>query len=129
MLRLAAAVFLVLHGVVHGWYVVLSQGWVEVEEQMGWTGHSWLLSSVLPRETVLALGSVSYVLVALGFVAAGVGVALDRPWWRPVLVGSALVSTAVIVALWDGEFDLLVEKGAVGVLINLALVAYVLAVG
>ena len=127
MLRLAAAVFLALHGFVHLWYVVLSQGWVEVEDQMGWSGHSWLCSSVLPRETVLTLGSVGYVLVALGFAAAAVGLATGRDWWRPALVAAAALSTLVIVALWDGQFDLLVEKGAVGILINVALVAYVFA--
>lgn len=37
MLRLGIGVFLALHGLVHLWYVVLSQGWVEVEDQMGTT--------------------------------------------------------------------------------------------
>jgi signal peptidase I len=32
MLGLAVAVFLVLRGFVHPWYVVLSQGWVEMED-------------------------------------------------------------------------------------------------
>lgn len=36
MRRFAVGLFLVLHGLVHGWYVVLSQGWAEVEDQMGW---------------------------------------------------------------------------------------------
>lgn len=47
ILGLAVAVFLVLHGLVHLWYVVLSQGWVEMEDAMGWNGQSWLLSDQL----------------------------------------------------------------------------------
>ena len=123
MLGLAVAVFLVLHGLVHLWYVVLSQGWVEVEDAMGWNGRSWLLSDLLAEGTVLSLASVLYVLVAVGFLAGGVGYALGRDWATPVLVGAAVLSTVVLVAMWDGRFDLLVEKGVVGVAINVALVA------
>ena len=44
-----------------------------------------------------------------------------------MVIGAAVLSTLVIVTMWDGRFELLVEKGAVGVLINIGLVAYVLA--
>ncbi|SER86824.1 hypothetical protein [Natrinema salaciae] len=125
MVRVFGGVFLILHGVVHVWYVVLSQGWVEVEDQMGWNGHSWLLSSLLSEGTILSLASVAYVAVTVGFVLGGLGYAFDRSWWPPVVVGSAILSTLVLLAMWDGGFDLLVEKGAAGVLINLALVLLV----
>jgi hypothetical protein len=123
ILRLAVAVFLVLHGLVHLWYVVLSQGWVEVEDAMGWNGQSWLLSDLLAEGTILSLASVLYVLVAVGFLAGGVGYGLSRDWATPVLVGTAVLSTVVLVVMWDGRFDLLVEKGVVGVAINVAVVA------
>ncbi|WP_436926075.1 hypothetical protein [Halosimplex amylolyticum] len=123
ILRLAVAVFLALHGLVHLWYVVLSQGWVEVEDAMGWNGQSWLLSDLLAEGTILSLASVLYVLVAAGFLAGGVGYGLDRDWATPVLVGAAVLSTVVLVVMWDGRFDLLVEKGVVGVAINVAVVA------
>ena len=123
MLGFAVAVFLVLHGLVHLWYVVLSQGWVEMEDAMGWNGRSWLLSDLLTEGTVLSLASVLYVLVAVGFLAGGVGYALDRDWATAVLVGAAVLSTVLLVAMWDGQFDLLVEKGVVGVAINVAVVA------
>lgn len=122
MLRLGVGVFLALHGLVHLWYVALSRGWVEVEEQMGWNGRSWLLSSSLPEATILSLASALYVVVGAAFVAGGVGYALGRDWATPVLLGAAALSTVVLVAMWDGEFDLLVEKGVLGVLINLAVV-------
>jgi hypothetical protein len=47
MLRFLIGIFIVLHGLVHLWYVVLSQGLVEFEPEMGWTGESWLLSRLL----------------------------------------------------------------------------------
>lgn len=124
MFDLALGVFLVLHGLVHLWYVVLSQGWVKIEEQMGWNGYSWLLSPILPTGTILSLASVLYVAVALGFVAGGVGYVLDRDWATTVLVATAALSTVVLLAMWDGKPDLLVEKGVLGVLINLVVVAY-----
>ena len=123
MLGLAVAIFLVLHGLVHLWYVVLSLGWVEVEDAMGWNGQSWLLSDLLAEGTILSLASVLYVLIAVGFFAGGAGYGLSRDWATPVLVGAAVLSTIVLVAMWDGRFDLLIEKGVVGVAINVAVVA------
>jgi hypothetical protein len=120
--NIVVGVFLALHGLVHVWYVVLSQGWVEVEDAMGWNGHSWLLSGSLSEGTILSIASVVYVLVTIGFVAGGVGYALQEDWRSPVLIGSAVLSTLMLVTMWDGAFDLLVEKGIVGVLINVALV-------
>ena len=109
-------------GFVHLWYVVLSQGWVEMEDAMGWNGRSWLLSDLLAEGTVLSLASVLYVLVAVGFLVGGVGYALGRDWTTPVLVGTAVLSTVVLVAMWDGRFDLLIEKGVGGVAINVVVV-------
>lgn len=126
MLRLAAAVFLGLHGLVHLWYVVLSNGWVEAEEGMGWNGHSWLLSPLLSEGSVLTLASVWYVAVALAFVAGGVGYALEQDWAVAVLVAAAAASTVMLVAMWDGRPDLLVEKGIVGVAINVAVASLLL---
>ncbi len=126
MLRLLAGVFLGLHGLVHLWYVVLSQGWIEVEDAMGWNGQSWLLSPVLDSGIILSVASVLYVLVTLGFVAGGIGYALGREWSSTVLIGAAILSTVLLLAMWDGEPDLLVEKGLLGVLINVGLVAYLI---
>lgn len=124
--NLLIGVFLALHGVVHLWYVVLSQGWVEVEDAMGWNGHSWLLSGSLADGTILSIATVVYVVVTLGFVVGGVGYALQTDWRSPVLIGAAILSTIMLVTMWDGQFDLLVEKGIVGVAINVAIVGALL---
>lgn len=117
-------VVLALHGLVHLWYVVLSRGWVEDEEAMGWNGESWLLTGILPEAYVLDVASLLYVVVAAGFIGGGIGVALFRGWATPVLVGSAVLSTAVIVVLWDGRFEQLTEKGGVGVLVNVVVIGW-----
>lgn len=118
--------FLALHGLVHLWYVVLSQGWVEVEDAMGWNGHSWLLSGTVAEGTILTIATLVYVVVTLGFVVGGVGYALQADWRSPVLIAAAVLSTLMLVTMWDGGFDLLVEKGVLGVLINVALVGVLL---
>jgi len=47
MIRVLSGVFFVLHGLVHLWYVVLSQRLVAFQADMGWTGESWLLTGPL----------------------------------------------------------------------------------
>ena len=126
---IALGVFIVLHGLVHAWYVVLSRGWVDDDEAVGWNGRSWLLSGALSEGTVLDLASVLYALVAGGFVLGGVGFLLSSAWWEAVVVGSAVLSAAVILGMWDGRATQLVEKGAVGVLIDVGLVGWLLVAG
>lgn len=117
---------LALHGLVHAWYVVLSRDWVEYEEAMGWNGESWLLTRALPQELVLDVASVLYVVVAVGFVVGGLGYALAQEWATSVLVASAVLSSVVIVLMWDGRFDQLTEKGAIGVLVNAVVLGWML---
>ncbi|MFT4931274.1 MAG: hypothetical protein ACI91T_001149 [Natronomonas sp.] len=124
--NLLVGTFLAFHGLVHLWYVVLSQGWVTVEDATGWNGHSWLLSGSLAESTILSIASVVYVLVTVGFVVGGVGYALQSDWRSPVLIAAALLSTLMLVIMWDGRFDVLVEKGIVGLAINVALVGALL---
>ena len=120
------AVFVILHGLVHLWYVVISRGWVEAEDAMGWNGRSWLLSGTVSTERLLGVASVLYVGVAIGFAAAAVGFLLSTPWWRPALAGSALLSIIVIVVMWDGRRVQLIEKGLLGVAIDIGLIAWAL---
>ena len=47
MLAFWSGLFIVLHGLVHLWYVVLSQKLVAFQPEMGWVGRSWLLTNVL----------------------------------------------------------------------------------
>lgn len=129
MLRISMAIFIVLHGLVHLWYVVLSQRLVAFQPEMGWSGHSWLFSSLLGEEPTRTLASVLYALAAIVFIASGVGIFIRAEWWRAVLVGSALFSSAVILLFWDGEMSRLVEKGVLGLAINVVLLAALLGFG
>jgi len=72
------------------------------------------------------LASISLVLAALGFLVGGLGLAIQQPWWRPVIVGSATFSILLFFLLWDGKLQALDDKGGVGILINLAILVVVL---
>ena len=65
-------------------------------------------------------------LVAVGFAASGIGIIARMPWWRQVIVGSALFSTAIFVLFWDGAAQHLDSKGAVAIMINIAILIVVL---
>lgn len=121
MLKYLIGLLLILHGVVHLWYVVLSRGLVEFQPEMGWTGRSWLLSHVLSEGTTSLLASGLYVLATVGFVLGGVGYLAQLGWWPSVVMGSAIVSTIVIALFWDGSWDMVVQKGLIGVAINVAI--------
>lgn len=126
MVRALFGVFVILHGLVHLWPVVLSQELVVYRPEMGWTGESWLLTSLIGDRATRLLAGVAYAIGALVFCAGAVGLLVGAGWWRPVVVGSAALSAAVIVVFWDGRGGLLVEKGLIGLLIDLAILVPIL---
>ncbi|MDZ7844641.1 MAG: hypothetical protein U5K99_07570 [Anaerolineales bacterium] len=124
MVNLLFKIMIILHGLVHFWYVTLGMGWVDFQSEMGWTGKSWLLSgfmsSDLPR--VLAVGF--YGISAVLFSAAGLGMILGFDVAQKWLWVPALISAAAVVIFWDGQTGMLVEKGVLGLMISLGLAFY-----
>lgn len=120
MLRFLFGLFIVLHGLVHLWYFTLSQRLVEFQAEMGWNGKSWVLSNPLGDSTCRPLASFVYVLATIAFVTSGVGIFTNASWLRPVLIGSAIFSSVGILLFWDGDMRMLVQKGLIGLLINVA---------
>ncbi|MGD2166423.1 MAG: hypothetical protein PVH50_12945 [Anaerolineae bacterium] len=129
MVRLLTGIFVVLHGLIHLWYVVLSQGLVEFQADMGWTGESWLLSGLLGDSAVRSMAAPLYALATVGFVAGGVGMLGRHDWWRTIVVGAAALSTATVILFWDGHVSMIVQKGLIGLLIDVGLLIALLLVG
>jgi hypothetical protein len=96
---------------------------------MTWPDDSWALSRLFGDRVTRGLTSITFILVAMGFVAGGVGLIFNQPWWHPIVVGAAAVSSVMIILLWDGKPHKLDNQGGVGLLINLALLALLLIVG
>lgn len=127
MLMLVVGAFLVLHGLVHLLYFGQSWRLFELQSGLSWPDNSWALSGLVGDEATRVLASVACALAALGFVVGGAGVLFRQPWWRPVVVGSAALSAAIFILLWDGGVQRLDAKGGVGLLIGVAMLAAVLA--
>ena len=118
-MRTLVAVFLILHGIFHLWYVTVSLRLIEYKSWMGWSGESWLLTSRLGDGGARTIGAVLYSLAAMGFVASGVGLLMEGPWFRPVLIGSVVFSLIATLLFWDGKNStmMFVEILILGVLI------------
>jgi hypothetical protein len=118
--------FLLLHGLVHGWFVVLAAGLVNFKSNMGWTGESWLLS-VLFQPAILRFSAVIlYSLSGLLFGAGAVGVYATATWKMQFLIAGAILSSTTIILFFDGNLQMLVQKGLIGLIINVYLIFYIL---
>lgn len=114
-------IFIILHGLVHMWYVTLSQGWVALQAEMGWTGESWLLGSVFESATSRFLATILYSLAAIIFVVSGAGLIARQELARTWMIIASGISAGTILIFWDGSLNMPVEKGLIGFLISAGL--------
>jgi len=126
MWRTLAGVFLVLHGLVHAWYVVLAQELVPFEPAMGWTGRSWALTSWLGEPTTRMFATVWYGLAGIAFVVGGIAVLAQAAWWRPALAVASIISALAIAVFLGGSGEMLMQKGVIGLAISLVTLAVAL---
>ncbi len=119
-------VFMVLHGLVHLLYFGQSARYFELRPGMVWPDGAWAFSTLLSNEMARKLASIALIVAATGFVAGGVGMLLQQALWRPFVVSAAVFSTTVYLLFWDGTLRDLDDKGAIGILINAAILAVVL---
>lgn len=125
-MRILAGTFILLHGLVHFWYLVLSLKLVAYKPEMGWTGSSWLLSYFFGDEVQRSIASVSYPLAGLLFMAGAIGIYAHTGWAEKILILASILSSLLIVMYFDGRWALLVQKGLIGLAINMAIIAWLL---
>ena len=126
MLRILSGVVLIAHAVVHLLYAGQSNRTFELQAGMTWPDGAWLFSRLLGNEPTRALASATLLLAALGFVSGAAGLIFMQAWWRPVVVGAAALSAVAFMVFWDGALQDLPAKGAVGILISVAILVAVL---
>jgi len=119
-------VFLMLHGLVHLLYFGQSQRFFELQPGMTWPDGSWAFSRLMGDASARILAGVLLAVAAAGLIAGGAGVLARQGWWRPAVLGAAALSALLYVLLWDGSAQQLDNKGAVGILISLAVLVVVL---
>jgi hypothetical protein len=126
MIRIIFSLFIVLHGLVHLLYFGQSARYFELQPGMAWPDGAWAFSRLLGDGTTRVLAGIFLVLASFGFAAGGAGILLKQGWWRPVVVSVAAFSALVYLLLWDGAWQNLDNKGWIGILINVAILAAVL---
>ena len=115
-----------LHGLVHLLYFGQSARTFELKPGMIWPNGSWAFSKLLGNGAIGILASISLLLVAFGFITGGTGIFLNQVWWRPVVVGAALFSSVAYIIFWNGRIQNLDGQGAIGILIDIAILVAVL---
>ena len=126
MIQVIAGVFLVVHGLVHLLYFGQSARRFELQPGMLWPDGSWAFSKLLGVNGTRTLASIFCILAAAGFMIAGAGILFGQPWWRMVVVASAVLSVVLYILFWNGKLKQLANQGGVGILIDVAVLAAVL---
>ena len=86
--RIAVAIVILAHGLGHALFLAPCLGIA----QWGQSAQSWLLTRALGEFPTRVIGSLLWLGVIVGFVAAGVGLLGQRAWWRMLAVAPAGVS-------------------------------------
>ena len=86
--RTVVAVVMLAHGIGHVLFLAPCLGIT----QWGQSAHSWLLTKTLGDGATRVIGGLLWLVVIVGFVAAGIGLLGQFAWWRTLAVASAGVS-------------------------------------
>ena len=97
-LRWVLGIVVLAHGIGHVLFMPLLSGALRLETD----GRSWLVGPVLGDGATSVLASVLAGVAGVAFVAAGVGIVVQAPWWRTLAISASILSIVVIVALWNG---------------------------
>ena len=126
MLQFILCLLVVLHGLVHLLYLGQSARRFELRPGMVWPDGSWAFSKLPGDQIIRNLASISCVIAAIGFVLGGAGLLIGQAWWRPLVGAAAVFSSVTFILFWDGHMRRLNDQGAIGILINLAILVAVL---
>jgi hypothetical protein len=97
--RTVLALVILGHGIGHVLFLAPCLGIA----QWGQSAHSWLLSGLLGDTATRVVGSLLWLVVTAGFVAASVGLLGQQSWWRTLAVGAAAVSVLSLVLFLNGR--------------------------
>ena len=125
-MRFIFGAFIVLHGLVHLLYFGQSARFFELNAGLLWPDGSWVFSRLLSNEAARNLASISLIVAAIGLIVGGIGIFAGQAWWQSLVVGAAAFSTIVYIIFWNGRMQNLDAQGAVGMLIDLAILLTVL---
>lgn len=126
-MRVALGVFLVFHGMVHAMYVGHALRWFELKPGMPWPATSWALASHLSDGALRTLAAVSIGVASLALMVGGLGVTFGWGWANWVAIGAAALVSVPHILLWSGQWSDFADHGGIGIVINAAAIAAILA--
>ena len=118
-LRYLIAVIVFCHG-----FIYLRIGPTIADTLKEWKGTSWLLGGAVTASQLKTLVLTVNVIAGIVTLACAVAIAFAPSlpgWWRPLALSSAAVGVTAFAVFWDGQRQLLLEEGAIGALVSLAL--------
>lgn len=119
-------IFIIVHGLVHLLYIGQSQRLFQLQPQLTWPEGSWAFSRLVGDPATRSLASIVCGLAAIGFVGGGIGILASQVWWRPLVIGAALLSSIGYLLFWNGKAQKLDAQGVIGILINIGVLVVVL---
>ncbi len=128
MLKYFFGITIMIHGLIHLWYFLLSQRLVEFKAEMGWSGRSWLLTNFLGDPTTRLLASLFLLVSMFLFVVSGLGMIINKEWSQSLVLFSAILSSVVLLVFWDGNTVQIVEKGLIGLVFNIVIIIAILGI-
>lgn len=126
MIKIIAGVFLVLHSIVHLLYLGQSARLFEMQAGLTWPDGSWAFSKLLGESSTRTLAIIFCILAAAGFMIGGAGIFFSQSWWRTAVIVSAVFSGFLYILFWNGRLQHLDGQGAVGLLIDAAILAAII---
>lgn len=122
MEKVLIGIFVILHGLVHLLYFGQSWRIFEMQPGMTWPDGSWAFARLMGNDATRLLASLALVVTAIGFIVAGVAILASQAWGATLLLVVSIFSSVLYLLFWDGTMAHIDNQGAIGILINLALI-------
>ncbi len=116
MIKIIAAIFLILHGLIHLFGFLVPWGIMETDDFQYKT--TILAGKVDLGPTGIRIVGILWFVGAIGFVIAGIGLWMVTPWWFTLLVAVTLYSLVLCILGWpDSQFGVYINLVILGVLL------------
>jgi hypothetical protein len=116
MIRIIAAIFLILHGLIHLIGFLVPWGLVKIDSFK--YGTTILAGKIDLGETGIRIVGLLWIVGAIGFVIAGIGLWMVLPWWFTLLMAVTLYSLVLCILGWpDSQYGFYINLIILGVLL------------
>lgn len=126
-MRLALAIFIVVHAMVHLMYVGHAARWFELKTGMAWPDGARFVPSGMSDQSVRTFAVAAITTTGLAMIVGAVAMMAKAGWGDWVVIGAATLVSIAHALLWSGKWSDFSEHGGIGVVINVAVIAAIVA--